>query len=157
MMERRFLVAAEDLCRRTGRRPRDAFMRRAASTAYYALFHALCRMCADELIGGSNAKTQAWGRTYRAVDHRAAKAALQGRDALAIDPTLPTLGLLFAQLQERRHQADYDPAPFEHTFDDTLALVNQARTAIDMLNALQPEKRRTLATLILFKPRSGGA
>ena len=152
-MEQRLLLAAEDLCRRTARRPRDAFMRRAVSTAYYAVFHALARMCADQLIGGSNAKTTAWGRTYRALDHRAAKSALQGEEAASLDPSLAGFGLLFGQLQDRRHQADYDPAPFRHYFDETLALVRQARSAIEILNSLPAETRRTLATLVLFKTR----
>lgn len=34
-------------------RPRQADLRRAISAAYYALFHALCRCCADTLAGAT--------------------------------------------------------------------------------------------------------
>src|SRR5215204_6549875 len=105
MIEQRFLTVAEELCRRTGRRPREAFMRRAASTAYYAVFHALWRLCADELIGGSRAKTVAWGRVYRAVEHQGAKKTLLSNEATAIGPAVASFGRAFASLQEARHDA----------------------------------------------------
>ena len=157
MIEQRFLTVAEDLCRKTGRRPREAFMRRAVSTAYYAVFHALARMCADELIGGSKAKGPAWGRVYRALDHRTAKKTLLGGDAASITPSIVEIGRAFANLQEKRHDADYNPAFFEFFFDETRAQVEIARQAIKDLNGLGPDKRQALATLILFRPRAPGA
>lgn len=150
MIEERLLTVAEDLCRRTGRRPRDAFMRRAVSTAYYALFHALSRMCAEELVGADR-RAAAWQRVYRALDHRTAKTALQGREASVI---APGLGAAFVRLQDRRHQADYDPRPFGHNYDEALALVRQARTAMEELTAPSSDQRRSLATLLLFKARN---
>ncbi|HEY8564251.1 MAG TPA: hypothetical protein VIL65_02035 [Beijerinckiaceae bacterium] len=155
MIERRLITVAEDLSRRTGRRPREAFMRRAVSTAYYALFNALARMCANELIGGSKAHTPEWTRVYRALDHRGAKSALQSSDAAALDRRVARIGRAFAVLQERRHQADYDPAFFPFYFDETTALVQLASSAIDDLHGLGVEDRRSLATLLLFK-RPGG-
>jgi hypothetical protein len=157
MIEQRLLAVAEDLCRKTGRRPREAFMRRAVSTAYYAVFHALARMCADELIGGNKAKGQPWGRVYRALDHRTAKQTLLSPDAALIAPAIVEIGRAFANLQEKRHDADYNPAFFEFFFDETRAQVESARKAINDLNGLGSDKRQALATLILFKPRAAGA
>src|ERR1044072_6844098 len=114
MIEDRLIVVAQDLSKRTGRRPRQAFMRRAVSTAYYAMFHALARLCADELIGGKHSKTTAWSRVYRALDHKSAKTVLQSKEAIALSPLVAAFGRAFATLQERRHQADYDPAPFQY-------------------------------------------
>ncbi len=51
--------------RRLRGRPKQADLRRAISTAYYAVFHALCRMCADSLTGKGK-KTRL--RTHK--DHR---------------------------------------------------------------------------------------
>jgi hypothetical protein len=157
MIEQRLLIVAENLCRKTGRRPREAFMRRAVSTAYYAVFHALARMCADELIGGSKAKGQAWSRVYRALDHRTAKQTLLSGDAALISPAITEIGRIFANLQEKRHEADYDPAFFEFFFDETRAQVEIARQAVKDLAGLEPGKRQALATLLLFKPRGTGA
>src|SRR2546430_2465748 len=107
MIEDRLILVAQDLSRRTGRRPRQAFMRCAVSTAYYAMFHALARLCADELIGGKHAKTIAWGRVYRALDHKPGKTVLQSAEAVTLSPVVAAFGSAFAVLQERRHQADY--------------------------------------------------
>jgi hypothetical protein len=132
-------------------------MRRAVSTAYYAVFHALARMCADELIGGSNAKRQAWGRVYRALEHKAAKQTLLSSEAAAIAPAIVAFGRVFADLQEKRHEADYNPAFFGFFFDETRAQVELARRAITDLNRLGPVERQALATLVLFRSRGAGA
>jgi hypothetical protein len=153
MIEDRLLDVAHDLSRRTGRRPREAFMRRAVSTAYYAMFHALARLCADQLIGGIHAKTAAWARVYRALDHKAAKSVLRNKEATGLASEINAFGEAFALLQERRYQADYDPAPFRYYFNQTSALINLAETAIRGLNSLGAEERRALATLVLFKQR----
>ena len=52
-------------------RPRQADLRRAISTAYYALFHTLAGNCANLLVGGraSTRTRQAWRQLYRALDH----------------------------------------------------------------------------------------
>ena len=51
-----------------------ARLRKAVSVAYYAMFHALAQNNADRLVGETDAdrETDAWHRTYRALEHRAA-------------------------------------------------------------------------------------
>ena len=153
MIETRLLLAADDLCRSTGGRPRDVFMRRAVSTAYYALFHALARLCADELVGRTHTKPTAYARVYRALDHGAARRAFRSPEASSLGAGVSHIGLAFVELQQERHRADYDPSPFGHMFDETRAAVAKAREAIALLSALEPDVRRALATLILFKAR----
>jgi hypothetical protein len=126
---------------------------RRVSTAYYAMFHALSRLCADELIGGVRARTEAWNRVYRALDHKPTKSILQSSEAAALSSVIREFGNAFAVLQERRHQADYDPAQFQYYFNETEALVELAQSAIQKLNSLGSDERRTLAVLILFKQR----
>lgn len=153
MIEARLLLAADDLCRSTGGRPRDAFMRRAVSTAYYALFHALARLCADELVGRAYARTAGYARVYRALDHASARRALRSQEAAQLGSAVGRIGLAFAELQQERHRADYDPSSFGYMFDETRAVVAKAREAVALLASLEPSVRRTLATLILFKAR----
>src|SRR5437868_8913809 len=145
MINDRLIQVAQELSRRTGHRPREAFMRRAVSTAYYAMFHALAQLCADGLIGGIHARTVAWSRVYRALDHKPTKAVLQSAEAAALSPIVADFGSAFADLQERRHQADYDPAPFQYYFNETAALVELAHSAIQKLDSLGADERRTLA------------
>lgn len=57
-------------------KPRQSDLKRALSTAYYALFHTLARECADRLIGThSPQRSAAWKQVYRALDHGFAKQA----------------------------------------------------------------------------------
>ena len=66
------LVLADGLARQGGRPSlRQAALRRAVSTAYYALFHALSTVCSDGLVRWS--RTDLVDRTYRALDHGAAR------------------------------------------------------------------------------------
>jgi hypothetical protein len=117
------------------------------------MFHALARLCADQLVGGTHAKTPAWARVYRALDHKAAKTVLRKVEAAGLASEIAAFGDAFAQLQERRFQADYDPAPFRYYLNQTSALINLAETAIHGLNSVGVEHRRALATLLLFKQR----
>jgi hypothetical protein len=54
------------------------------STAYYAVFHALARICADRLIGSSTTASEgaAWGQVYRALEHGFARNACEQAKAL---------------------------------------------------------------------------
>ena len=56
-------------------RPVQAELRRAVSAAYYALFHALSRSCANILVGVAPASRSqpAWSQVYRALEHGYAK------------------------------------------------------------------------------------
>jgi hypothetical protein len=153
-LESRLIDTAQDLCRRTGKRPREAFMRRAVSTAYYAMFHALCRLCADGLIGGIHARTAPYLRVYRALDHTPAKKILRSNEAASLHPAIAAFGDAFAVLQEMRYRADYDPLSFRYYFDDTKSYIDLAESAIIGTYAIGQDERRALATLLLFRARS---
>lgn len=155
VLEDRLLVVARELSQRTGKRPREAFMRRAVSSAYYVGFHAVCRLCADTIIGGAHHKTQAWARVYRDVSHTNAKNVLTSAKELAAFPSeFAEFGAAFVLLQKERERADYDPAPFENYFADTEALVAQATDAIAVLGRLEDADRRAFATALLVRARS---
>jgi len=52
------LDTAHDLVSARSGRPKQGHLRRSVSSAYYAMFHALARCCADLSIGGSGSKQQ---------------------------------------------------------------------------------------------------
>lgn len=89
---------------------RKAAMRRAISGAYYSVFHALCFICASELIGWSQ-PNEVLEPIYRLLDHGTAKKRLSSRDAAAIGPSLSDIGNNFLSLQEARNAADYSHPP----------------------------------------------
>ena len=123
------------------------------STTYYALFHALAKVCADELIGVTRGNTEPWIRVYRALEHGVAKTALNQNPVQKLDPAVKTFATAFTELQEKRHTADYDPRPFPFGRKVTRGYIQQARTAVAALAGLNSEYRRVIATAVLFKSR----
>ncbi len=142
-------------------RPRSASLRRAVSTAYYALFQALCATCADTLVG-SRQPWSVYTPVYRALDHYATVHAL--RDSfLASIPQLQRLGLLLKELQSAREWADYNPEPRPNyrremsdssfTRQETLSLIDSAVEAIAIVDRLDDETRLKLATRLVPRTR----
>src|ERR1700686_1154420 len=84
-------------------RPRSsAFKRRAVSTAYYAVFHSLAKLCADTLLQSTDRDTDEYSRVYRALDHGSLKTAF-AREPLKDRESLRKIGDLVVSLQSERH------------------------------------------------------
>ena len=143
------------------RRPREGSLRRAVSTAYYALFQALCETCANSLVGW-NRPWEVYTPIFRAVDHVRAAQVLRD-SSFATTPALERLGHAFKELKAAREWADYNPepspsfvegaevAPF--TRDATLAYVAMAEEAIEILTTLDEDTRLKLAIRLVTKSR----
>ena len=148
---------------------RDARRRRAISTAYYALFHFLLEQGAVKLAAHTGGRRMI-GRVYSHGDMvKAAKAFKSGPGALPARlkapfgltfPTVPAeltrVATAFVDLQEGRHNADYDPTK-EFAAAETRLLVRQAGQAFADWNRISsmPEHRDIcelfLACLLLFE------
>lgn len=139
----------------------SAFRRRAVSTAYYAVFHALAKLCADRLLPVGR-DTKEYERVYRALEHGPLKATFEReRNELFKDrPDLLDIGDLVVSLQGERHRADYLP-PIQNVFslDRAKELVDQARQAVRGIESLSKDERETLAVCLLFRapPKERGA
>ena len=148
------LQIATDLAEINTRRPRRADLCRAASTAYYALFHCLARACADSLAGRSRAvgDRPMWRRVYRALEHRQAKTRCENVPSSFPDE-MRKFGQAFAVQQSKRHFADYDP---DHAIrkSEVVADIHSARTTIDGFLATPANARRDFAIHVLMKVRS---
>ena len=134
----------------------SAFRRRAISTAYYAVFHAIARLCADYVTHGATRSSPEYVRAYRALDHGSLKAAF-AQTPLRDDRALLELGRIVVRLQADRHKADYHP-PFSALFGptETREIVSSARQVVGGLARLSTDDRdrcRLLATCLLFKER----
>jgi hypothetical protein len=124
------LEQAEHLVARERQKPKQASLRLAVSAAYYALFHLLVSDGA-RLLSPTQPRGLS-GRIQRAFNHRDMRTVCKGfveadlavgrgglpnqipaptRDLLTfrLEPTLVTVLQAFVELQEARHQADYDP------------------------------------------------
>jgi len=78
---------------------------------------------------------------------------MRSEEAVKLAPSIAAFGEAFALLQEKRHQADYDPAPFPYFYDESTALIELAESAIQGLYSVGQDERRALATLLLFRNR----
>lgn len=149
------ICVANDLIALNKGKPKQAHLRRAVSTAYYALFHALAKCCADTLIGSSGAdrSPEAWAQVYRALEHGFAKHACTGGNRIAKFPKeIQDFANAFVTMQSKRHDADYDPnAKF---FKSAVLLDVQAATSVIAdFNAAPIKDRRAFAALVMLKQR----
>ena len=134
-------------------RPRQAMLKRAISTAYYAMFHALCQTNANALIGISPGPPypMAWTRAYRVLDHNFARERLVQHHSRASE-AIQAFALSFSDLQQQRHRADYDPnARFLRS--EVGILIERTETAVQELLAATDAERRALAAIVLLRDR----
>ncbi len=149
----RMLASAPGYGERRGR-PQQMQLRKAISSAYYAMFHALAMSNADTLIGASPRfrGLPAWTLTYRALDHGFARGQInRGLAGFAVE--IEEFGNTFVDLQSWRHLADYDPTA-EFTRADTLRLINQAEAAIIAFETADATERKVFAAHVLFRLRT---
>ncbi|MBS9478554.1 hypothetical protein [Ancylobacter radicis] len=152
-MSDELLGVARRLAKASPKKPRQADLRRAVSTSYYALFHALARNAADVLVGvGTDRPDKAWNHAYRALDHGFAKKACRRLRDLGFPPDLCLCGDAFVILQEARHEADYNPS-YKIDRAETLAFVATAESAIASLKSASRRDRKALAVQLLLNRR----
>lgn len=133
--------------------PRQANLRRAVSTVYYALFHWLARCAADSLVGVREPSGESWVRVYRALNHRDLRQRCQkGRVPPSTPYPLRQLGTALVQLQPIRNGADYNPV-VRLAKRDVLAQVDEARRILEDLESATPSDRRAFTVHVLFRER----
>lgn len=125
--------------------------RRAVSTAYYAVFHAIASACAQTLLPGESRTSKEFERVYRGLEHGVLKNATQLFPEKQISLRLITS--LAASLQKERNKSDYSPARKLYSPQECNALIEDARRAVELLKQLNLAERRTLAVLLLIRNR----
>ena len=133
--------------------PTEEALRRAISTAYYAMFHALATNNADCIIGTSNGplSRHAWDCIYRGLEHGIARIQLQ-QDQHLFSPDTRRFGDTFGRLQEVRQRADYDHT---RTFDAIVAntWIDRAEEAIRGFMQVSVDERTAVAVQSLIRRR----
>jgi len=102
----------------------EADLRRGVSTAYYALFHlliheAMARIVADPTLRSRVGRSLDHGKMKQVCQEYSGATVVAGvltvRPGVAIAPQLRDIGTAFVDLQQARHDADYDTAtPLGH-------------------------------------------
>ena len=153
-----FIKTARDLAgaSRQGR-PRETNLRRAVSTTYYALFHCLASCCADAIAGGSraNRNPSVWNQTYRALEHRTARKRCKSQRLLAgFPPDIRNFAQQFANLQIKRHRADYDPNS-RFFKNEVVQDILEVENVIRRFTMTPLKDRRAFAAYVLLPTRKG--
>ena len=151
MVSRDLIEAARSMTESGRGHPTQARLRRAVSTAYYAMFHCLAGCAANLIIG--RARKPAWHQTYRALEHGKARNACEDKGAMAAFPQeVRHFAKTFLILQKARQQADY-ALDGQYGKLDVLAAIDRAERSIARFEQTDVQHRRAFVAHVLFKRR----
>jgi uncharacterized protein (UPF0332 family) len=144
--------------------PKQAVLRRSASTAYYAVFHALSWNIAVTFVPANVWKARAL--FYRSLEHGKTKDRCKklGQNPLpakekaffatqSFGVELRSFANSFVQLQEIRHRSDYD-LEYKLTKAQAQQAVDDATQAIASLNNANADERSKFLAYLLFDIRT---
>jgi uncharacterized protein (UPF0332 family) len=161
---------AEVLATIDAKKPKQANLRRAISAAYYAVFHFFVHEACCALVGSQHSQAAYRHTLGRAFAHGAMNQACKSfgggslkesvikglpRDASGkypIPQAIQNAARMFADLQEKRHRADYDLTE-RFTRSEVLGLIEQAEVRMTAFSELpnSDEKNFFLACLWAWK------
>ncbi len=135
--------------------PRQANLRRAVSTAYYALFHCLAENCADMLVGpsGTGRRESAWQQAYRALQHGTLRARCDNSRMMGTFPAeIQKLGEQILYMQPKRERADYHPS---ETLEQPSVIldIEETEQRIHDFRQANERDRRAFAVYVLLNLR----
>ncbi|HEV2687174.1 MAG TPA: hypothetical protein VGV35_01430 [Bryobacteraceae bacterium] len=148
------LEQAYHLLNKDGNNPKQASLRRAVSTAYYALFHLLI----DEAVGNWGITRQR-GVLARTFEHDKMKKVCEDHVKLFYSAGQPASGVrlkdvarTFGELQQKRHTADYDNS-YIWTKINAGSFIDMASVAFDNWRAIRAQDEAQDFLLSLFLPK----
>ena len=136
----------------SGGQPSQESLRRAISTAYYAMFHALASSNADIIVGTKTRANQSdWTVIYRSLRHFRAENPLYGWPHLFSQP-IQNFAVIIAGIKRQREDADYNPdASFDQ--DQVATWIDRAEQAILDFNTSTAQERSMVAIATLAGQR----
>lgn len=129
----------------------QADLRRAVSTAYFAVFHALAKASANALVGHEREKrpNRAWIEVYRGLSHGSSKDACKKAGPIGFPEEIEGFSDIFVQLQTARKRVDYDPTCKVVTVD-ARRWVASAEVSIQKLETADTNSKVAFATWVLI-------
>ena len=148
-----------------GGAPRQADLRRAISSVFYGVFHAVLTKATDDIVGRTKRHTPRYALVYRSINHRSLRTLCED----IVKPKLPdkyrkfepkggfgsdleALATALIELYEKRHAADYDPL-YRISMSDAVLVAKTGRTALDRFKGANRTKRKAFLSLVVFSPR----
>lgn len=143
----------------------QACLRRAISTAYYAVFHTLLAAAAQRFMGREHQQRPGASILYRGFSHSHMKTVCEAiqsanlkqkyRTALgtaSVSKGMRDFATAFTRLQDHRIRADYHPTvAFEPS--DAITVLDTAQVAIEAFDRADPAERADILALLLVGAR----
>lgn len=152
MIPLEYIVAARLLANYDGDHD---LLARAVSTAYYAIFRAICIAVADEWFGADGVARNSidWRHMCRGVNHGDVLRACKNKTLLRmLPPIFSDLANIFIKLHLDRNLADYDP----HTafvLELVLRDIDEAERVILGFEAVESAHRRVFLSRVVYPDR----
>ena len=138
-------------------RPPQEELKRAVSTAYYALFLHLCDSTANLMVGTlrpDSARRAAWQRMYRILQHGATKNKCQNRNEVQqFSAGIQEFADALVIAQDARHDADYDPFS-KYSRQQVLDIITEAQDAVEAFDGTPRQERLHFIAYLLASDRS---
>ena len=134
--------------------PHDTHLRRATSSAYYAMFHCLAESCASLIAGAypDDVSESAWTQAYRALDHSMVPNKTRNRNRQIFNgfsSAIKSFADTLVEMKGKRESADYNPTQ-TFTYADVITDIDKASAAIDEFEKIPETERRSFAIFILL-------
>lgn len=159
------LLEVAELLLNTGAPPSQGQLRRAVSTAYYAVFHTVLRSAARRFVGTTQSNADAYTMLYRSFDHGHMRkvcedlrvSTLKERVRLqlrrtAVSQDVRDFADILPVLQDQRHIADCDPTA-SFLPSDAASLIGTAKTAIEAFSRVPAAEQADVLAMIMVRVR----
>jgi hypothetical protein len=146
--------------------PSDAQLRRAVSSAYYALFHTVVRAGAQRFMGPGSEGRPGYNLLYRGFTHSRLKDVCNRLDVTQLAPRMQEqlgrqsvgqdirdFASSFVALQELRELADYDSRALLGQ-SDAIGSVETADLALQAFARITPDEQADVLALMLVTSRA---
>lgn len=160
------LDQADHLASLDPRKPKQISLRRAVSTAYYAVFHQVADDTVACVLSAGDARSEIGSRLRRTIQHGSVKIASEwflpvknkpgttrlpeALSPLVSGPVAPQLVAVcrrFVELQVERHHADYNLYARPYSRAEANRLVREARSTVQTLRTMPDSPERTVFLL----------
>lgn len=153
-MHAEFIETAKKLACQGAIDPTATDLRRAVSTAYYAMFHFLSEACASAFLGTENQDLErAWEHTYRTLQHGnvCSKCAYAKSASNGFPDEIREFAVFFIDLYDKRCAADYSPYSEEFGQVEVDLILQGLESHIEKFQACHDRDKKAFCVLVALK------